>query len=60
MNSVYNVPKIDILFDDWYTNSVSLWPKTERARKYFSMIERTPPDRSSSKSYDIISLDTVY
>ena len=29
-------------------------------QKHFSMIERTPPDRSSSKSYDIISLDTVY
>ena len=55
MDSVYNVPKIDILFDEWYTNSVRLWPKTERVRKHFSRIERTPPDRSSSKSYDIIS-----
>ena len=35
MDSVYNVPKIDILFDDWYTNSVRLRQKTDRARKHF-------------------------
>ena len=28
MDSIYNVLKIDVLFDDWYTNSVRLWPKT--------------------------------
>ena len=24
MDSIYSVPKIDSLFDDWYANSVSL------------------------------------
>ena len=32
LESVYNVPKIDILFDDCYVNSVRLWPKAEKAR----------------------------
>ena len=60
MDSVYNAPKIDILFGDWYTNSVRFWPKTKRACKYFLKIERTPPDRSPFESYYTISLDTVH
>ena len=60
MDSVSNVPKIEILFDDCNTNSVRLWPKTERAHKHFLKIERTPPDKSPSESYDTISLDTVH
>ena len=27
IDSVYNVPKIDIYFDGWYANSVRLWHK---------------------------------
>ena len=63
MDSVYNVPKIDILFDDWYTNSVNLWPKTERVCKNFLRIEKTPvncpPDPSTSENSNI-TLDTVH
>ena len=31
MDSIYNVPKIDDLFDNWYTNSMRLWAKTKKA-----------------------------
>ena len=41
MDSIYNVPKIDVLFDEWYTNSIRLWPKTEKAHKHFLGMERT-------------------
>ena len=45
MNSVYDVPKIDILFDDWYSNSIRLWPKT---------------DKASDSGNDNLSLDTIH
>ena len=54
--------KFDVLFDDWYRNSIRLWPKTEKARKHFLRIERTlinPPPNSSGSEYSNISLDTV-
>ena len=60
-DSIYNVPKIDILFDDWCTNSVRLWPKTEKSCKHFLRVEGTPPNAScSSESHDDISLDIVH
>ena len=31
MDSIYNVPKIDDLFDNWYTNSMRLRAKTKKA-----------------------------
>ena len=61
MDSVYNIPKIYILFDDWNTNSVRLWPKTKKASEHFLNVERAPPNTFySSESYDDISLDTVH
>ena len=63
IDSIYNVPKIDDLFDDWYTNSIRLWPKTEKTRKQFLRIERTPinsPPNSSGSENSNISLDTVH
>ena len=29
-DSVYDVPKIDVLFEGWYPNSVRLWPRDNR------------------------------
>ena len=55
MDSIYNLPKTDILFNDWYTNSVKLWPKTEKADKQFLRIERTPIN-SPSESDNTFSL----
>ena len=63
MDSIYNVPKIDVLFDEWYTNSIRLWPKTEKVCKHFLGMERTPnnslPNSSNSKNSNI-NLDTVH
>ena len=55
MDSIYNLPKTDILFNDWYTNSLKLWPKTEKADKQFLRIERTPIN-SPSESDNTFSL----
>ena len=32
IGNVYDVPNIDIIFDDWYANSVRLWPKDKKVR----------------------------
>ena len=63
IDSIYNVPKIDVLFDDWYTNSIRLWPKTEKTRKHCLKIKRKPinsPPNSSGSENCNISLDTVH
>ena len=64
MDSIYSVPKIDSLFDDWYANSVSLWPKTKKVSKHFLQLERTPsnspPISSFEESSDNVSLDTIH
>ena len=60
MDSIYNVPKIDGLFDNWYTNSMKLWPKTEKAREYFLGIERTPINSSNFSGSSGISLDKIH
>ena len=60
MDNIYNVPKTDVLFDDWYANSIRLWQK---ACKHFLRTERTPinslPNTSGSENSNII-LDTVH
>ena len=61
MDSVFDVPQLDKFFDDWYANSVRLWPKTEKARKHFLKIERTPPDTPPIVSDDSnFCSDTVH
>ena len=64
LDSVYNAPKIGILFDDCYVNSVRLCPKAEKTHKHFLQIERTapnsPPISSFENSSDNISLDTIH
>ena len=56
----YNAPLMDIRFDGWYENSVSLWPKHSEQREHFLLLERTPlltPSITSSSDSDI---DTVF
>ena len=63
MDSVYDVPQIDILFDDWYSNSVRFWPKTDKGCKYFLRIEGTPPCSPSTdrdRGGDKIRLDIIH
>ena len=35
MDCVYDVSNIDIIFNDWYSNSVRFWPKTDKAHNHF-------------------------
>ena len=60
MDSIYNVPKIDIYFDNWYANSVKLRAKTDKAEKHFLGIERTPPCSPPISSFDESDVDTVH
>ena len=41
MDSVYDVSNIEALFDNWCTNNMRLWPKTENVDQYFLKTERT-------------------
>ena len=43
INEGYDVPKIEIAFEEWYVNSVRLWPKDKKVCEHFLMFERTPP-----------------
>ena len=52
IDSVYDVPKTDILFEGWYPNSVRLWPRDNKARRHFLMLERTPPVSPQISSFD--------
>lgn len=63
LDSIHDVPKIDIFFNDCYSNSIRLWPKTDKASKHFLRIDRTPPcspltdcDSGGGK----LSLDTIH
>ena len=44
---IYNVPRIDIYFEDWYPNNVRLWQKYNSARQHFLIIKRTPLTKDS-------------
>ena len=63
LGNVHDVPKIDIFFNDWYSNSIRLWSETDKAFKHFLRIDRAPPcspltdsDSGGGKH----SLDTIY
>ena len=62
MDSVYDVPKVGALFDNWYANNMRLWSKTEKARQHFLKTERTPVNfiRNSLSENSSISLDTIH
>ena len=48
------------IIDNWYTNSMKLWPKTEKAREHFLGIERTPINSSNFSGSSGISLDKIH
>ena len=56
----YNIPVVDSRFDDWYKNSVRLWPKHTEQREHFLLLERTPLQTLSVSSFDDSGLDAVY
>ena len=59
IDEIYGVPLISVNFDDWYTNSIRLWPKSDKARYCFqSELQRTPPYSPSLSSNH--SLNTVH
>ena len=39
VDEVYGVPLLKVSFNDWYFNSLRLWPKSDKARHCF---QRTP------------------
>ena len=43
INTTYDVPRAEIVFDGWYVNSVRHWPKSKKIRPHFLMLKRTPP-----------------
>lgn len=61
IDSVYEVPKIGIVFEGWYVQSVSLWSKNKKVRQHFSMFESIPPVSPQVSSSDESRIvDTVY
>ena len=56
----YNIPMIEIQFDGWFESSVRLWPKDNRARSTFLLLERAPPPSSSISSLSDSGVDTVF
>ena len=62
MDNVYDVPKIEALFDNWCANNTRLWPKTEKAHQYFLKTERTPINSivNSLSENCSISLDKIH
>ena len=56
----YNAPLMDIRFDGWYENSVSLWPKHSEQREHFLLLERTPLLTPSITSSSDSGTDTVF
>ena len=56
----YNVLLIEIQFEDWFENSVCLWPKDDKARENFLMLERTPPPTPTISSPSDSGIDTVF
>ena len=54
----YNVPVVNISFDEWYENSVHLWPYHTEQKEHFLQLERTPLQTPSIIS-DNSGYDTV-
>ena len=60
INRKYNVSLIEIQFEGWFENSVRLWPKDNKARENFLLLERTPPPTPSISSPSDCGIDTVF
>ena len=56
----YNLPLIEIQFEGWFVNSGRLWPKDNKARENFLLLERIPPPTSSLSSTSDSEIDTVF
>ena len=58
----YNIPIVDISFDNWLENSVRLLPKHTEQREQFLLLQRTPLQTPSvsSLSSDDSGADTVF
>ena len=60
LDNKWNIPIIDIDFDEWYENTVWLWPKNNAQRENFWLLERTPLPSPSVSSLDSSGFDTVF
>ena len=61
IDSTYNIPFIEINFDGWFESSARLWPKNNKIRSNFLLLERTPPPSPSMSSFSSDSIvDTVF
>ena len=60
IDTVYDVPRIEIAFDGWYVNSVRLWPRDKKIRPHFSMLERSPPVSPQISLSDESVINTVF
>ena len=63
IDRTYNIPLIELFqnFDGWFESSVCLWPKNNKARSNFLLLERTPPVSTSiSFSSESGIFDTVF
>ena len=38
IKTTYDVPRIEFDFNDWYVNSVRLWPASKKFRPHFLML----------------------
>ena len=56
-----NIPLIELYFDGWFKSGVHLWPKNNKMRSYFLLLERIPPLSPSISSFSSESgIDTVF
>ena len=60
IDSIYNVPEIDIYFDNCHANSVRLWPKTGKPRKHILRMKRTSPCSPPISCFDESDVDTIH
>ena len=63
IDSTYNISLIEVNFHDWFESCVRFWPKNNKMRSNFLLLERTPqpsPSISSFSSSDDAGIDTVF
>ena len=51
IDRTYNTPLIEIYFDGWFESSIRLWPKNNKMRSNFVLLERTPPPSPRISSF---------
>ena len=55
-----NILLIEINSKGWFENSVCLWPKNDRMRENFILLERTPAPSPSISFLSDSGIDTVF